>query len=63
LGVGVTGRVARDKDQDHVVHIALASRGGTEHLEQKWPFALRYIENRMTKTALAEIRKYVLSKG
>ena len=63
LGVGVTGRVARDKDQDHVVHIALASRGGTEHLEQKWPFALRYIENRMTKTALAEIRKYVLSQG
>jgi nicotinamide-nucleotide amidase len=63
LGVGVTGQVAQDKDQDHVAYIALASRGETEHLEQKWPFALRYIENRMTKTALAQIRKYVLRKG
>jgi len=63
LGVGVTGQVAQAKDQDHVVHIALAFRGGTEHLEQKWPFALRYIDCRMTKTALAEIRKYILSKA
>jgi nicotinamide-nucleotide amidase len=63
LGVGVTGKVAQDKDQDHVAYIALASPGGTADLEQKWPFALRYIENRMTKTALAQIRKYLMSKG
>jgi nicotinamide-nucleotide amidase len=63
LGVGVTGQVAQGKEQDHVVHIALASRDGVQDLEQKWPFALRYIENRMTKTVLAEIRKYVLGKG
>ena len=60
LGLGVTGRVAREKDQDHVAFIALASPGGTETLEQKWPFALQYIENRMTKTALAQIRKHLL---
>ena len=63
LGLGVTGRVARDKDQDHVAFIALASPGGTETLEQKWPFALQYIENRMTKTALAQIRKHLLTQG
>ena len=63
LGLGVTGRVARDKDQDHVAFIALASPGGTETLEQKWPFALQYIENRMTKTALAQIRKHLLMQG
>jgi nicotinamide-nucleotide amidase len=63
LGLGVTGQVAREKGQDHVVFIALASPGGTETLEQKWPFALQYIENRMTKTALAQIRKHLLPQG
>jgi nicotinamide-nucleotide amidase len=60
LGIGVTGRVGQDKSHDHVVYIALASSRGTDLLEQKWPFALRYTENRMTKTALAQIRKYLL---
>ena len=61
VGVGVTGRVGQGKSQDHVVYIALASPHGTDLLEQKWPFALRYTENRMTKTALAQIRKYLLN--
>jgi competence/damage-inducible protein CinA-like protein len=60
VGVGVTGRAGQDKSHDHVVYIALASPRGTDLLEQKWPFALRYTENRMTKTALAQIRKYLL---
>ena len=63
LGVGVTGRVAQDSSQAHVAHIALASPTGTEHLEQTWPFALRFVENRTTKTALALIRKYVLNRA
>lgn len=62
LGVGVTGRVAQDKTQDHVAHIALASLEGTKVLEQQWPFAMRYIENRMTKTALALLRRYLLKR-
>jgi len=40
----------------------LASPHGTDQLEQRWPFALRYTENRMTKTALAQIRKYLLNE-
>lgn len=60
LGLGVTGKVAQQKEQDHVACIALASADGTELAEQKWPFALRYIENRVTKTALAQIRKHLL---
>jgi len=63
LGLGVTGKVAEHKEQDHVACIALASPTGTEVLEQKWPFALRYVENRVTKTALAEIRKYLVRRG
>ena len=60
LGVGVTGRVGQDKSQDHVAYIALASPHGTAQLEQKWPYALRYTENRMTKTVLAQIRRHLL---
>ena len=63
LSLGVTGKVAKHKEQDHVACIALASPTGTEVLEQKWPFALRYVENRVTKTALAEIRKYLVRRG
>jgi nicotinamide-nucleotide amidase len=61
VGVGVAGRVGQDKSQDHVAYMALASPHGTDLLEQKWPFALRYTENRMTKTALAQLRKYLLN--
>ncbi len=62
LGLGVTGQVARDKTQDHTAYIALATPQGTEELEQRWPFALRFIENRITKMALAQVRKYILSR-
>lgn len=60
LAVGVCGQAAKDKSQDHLLFTAIASAGGTKSLEQKWPFALRFIENRMTKTALDQIRKAVL---
>jgi nicotinamide-nucleotide amidase len=60
LGVGVTGRVGQDKGQDHVTYSALASPRGTDQMEQRWPFALRFTESRMTKTALAQIRRYLL---
>ncbi len=61
LGLGLTGRVGKEKGQDHMIHIALAHAGGTESLEQRWPLAMRFIENRMTKMALARVRKYLLS--
>jgi len=60
LGLGLTGRVGKEKGQDHLVHIALAHSRGTEVLEQRWPFAMRFIENRMTKMALTQLRKYLL---
>ena len=60
VGLGISGQVAQDKSQDHVLYAAMASDSGTTSLEQKWPFALRFIENRMTKTALDQIRKMVL---
>jgi nicotinamide-nucleotide amidase len=62
LGLGVTGRAGGEKGQDHLAYIALAHSGGTESTEQRWPFAMRYIENRMTKMALAQIRKYLLNR-
>jgi nicotinamide-nucleotide amidase len=62
LGLGVTGRAGVGKGQDHLAYIALAHSGGTEGTEQRWPFAMRYIENRMTKAALAQIRKYILNR-
>ncbi len=62
LGLGLTGRVGKEKGQDHLIHIALAHAGGTDELEQRWPFAMRFIENRMTKMALAQVRKYLLSE-
>jgi nicotinamide-nucleotide amidase len=62
LGLGLTGRTGREKGQDHLIYIALAHPQGTECLEQRWPFAMRFIENRMTKMALAQIRRYILSR-
>jgi nicotinamide-nucleotide amidase len=63
LGIGVTGKVAQQKEQDHRACIALASPDGTEVVEQQWPYALRYVENRVTKAALAQIRGYLLRRG
>ncbi|MBP1724047.1 MAG: competence/damage-inducible protein cinA [Deltaproteobacteria bacterium] len=60
LGLGLAGRVGKEKGQDHQVHIALAHDRGTDVLEQRWPFAMRFIENRMTKMALQQVRKYLL---
>jgi nicotinamide-nucleotide amidase len=63
LGLALTGEAGRDKTQDHVVHIALANAQGTEYLEQRWPHAMRFIENRMTKMALAQVRTHLLESG
>jgi nicotinamide-nucleotide amidase len=60
VGLGISGLVAQDKSQDHVLFVAMASDTGTTSLELRWPFALRFIENRMTKTALDQIRKTIL---
>jgi nicotinamide-nucleotide amidase len=60
LGLSLTGQAGKEKGQDHVAFIALAHLGGTETIEQRWPFAMRFIENRMTKMALAQVRKYLL---
>jgi nicotinamide-nucleotide amidase len=60
LGLGLTGRAGKERGQDHLIHIALAHGRGTDFLEQRWPFAMQFIENRMTKMALAQVRKYLL---
>ena len=62
LGLALAGQAARDKTQDHVVQIALAHAAGIESLEQRWPHALRFVENRSTKMALAQVRKYILDR-
>jgi nicotinamide mononucleotide (NMN) deamidase PncC len=62
LGLALTGEAGREKTQDHVVHIALAHAQGIESLEQRWPHAMRFIENRMTKMALAQVRTYILDR-
>jgi len=62
LGLALTGRAAREKSQDHIVQIALAHPEGIETLEQRWPHAMRFIENRTTKLALAQVRKYILER-
>lgn len=59
LGIGIAGRVGKGKEQDHVIHIALAHSGETNCIEQRWPSAMRFIENRMTKMALAQVRKHL----
>jgi nicotinamide-nucleotide amidase len=63
LGLGLTGRAGQTKEQDHLVYIALAHSGGTECREQRWPLAMRFIENRATKTALALVRKHLLNRA
>lgn len=62
LGLALTGRAARDKSQDHIVQIALAHSGETDSLEQRWPHAMRFVENRTTKLALSQVRKYILER-
>jgi nicotinamide-nucleotide amidase len=62
LGLGVVGQVGQGKVRDHLCHIALAHAGGIDCQEQRWPSARRYIENMMTKVALAEVRKYLLHR-
>lgn len=59
LGLSIVGQIAKKKEENHVANIALAHAAGTECLEQRWPFAMRYIENRLTKMALEQVRKYL----
>jgi nicotinamide-nucleotide amidase len=61
LGLALTGQSSKGKKQDHLAFIALAHAHGTDLIEQRWPFAMRFIENRMTKMALAQVRKYLLT--
>ena len=63
LGLGLTGQAGKEKGQDHLIYIALAHSQGTDCLEQRWPFAMRFIENRMTKMALSQVRQYLLKSG
>jgi len=63
LGLGITGRQEKEKDQDHLVYIALAHPLRTDCLEQRWPSAMRFIESRMTKMALARVRQYLIQQG
>jgi len=56
FGLGITGLTGEGKNRDHLIFIALASFKPTECLEQRWPSAMRFIENRMTKTALSLVR-------
>jgi nicotinamide-nucleotide amidase len=62
LGLALSGQAAQEKSQDHVVQIALAHAGGTDSLEQRWPHALRFVENRSTKMALAQVRTHILGQ-
>jgi nicotinamide-nucleotide amidase len=57
LGLGITGLTGEGKIRDHLIYIALASSEPTECLEQRWPAAMGFIENRMTKMALSLIMK------
>lgn len=59
LGLSIVGQIAKKKEENHLAAIALAHAAGTECLEQRWPFAMRYIENRLTKMALDQVRKYL----
>jgi nicotinamide-nucleotide amidase len=61
LGLAITGRASEEKGRDHEIHIALASAGKTKCIEQQWPARMRYIENRMTKLALDQVKKHLLS--
>jgi len=40
----------------------VAHPDGIATLEQRWPHAMRFIENRTTKLALAQVRKYILER-
>ncbi|OHE21461.1 MAG: hypothetical protein A2Z43_05285 [Syntrophobacterales bacterium RBG_19FT_COMBO_59_10] len=60
LGLGITGQVGKGKGQDHLIYMALADRETTNCVEQRWPSAMGFIENRMTKMALAQVRNRLL---
>jgi len=62
LGLGITGRAGKAKGEDHLIYIALADQGTTTCVEQRWPMAMRFIENRMTKAALSQVMKRVTRK-
>jgi nicotinamide-nucleotide amidase len=59
LGLAMTGLAGAGKERDSLIYCALAHAGGTDCIEQRWPSAMRFIENRMTKTALSQVRTYL----
>jgi len=63
LGLAVTGQAGKGKELDHLIYIALAHSGATKCIEQRWPSAMGFIENRMTKMALAQVRKHLSEAG
>jgi nicotinamide-nucleotide amidase len=62
IGLGITGKAGREKEEDHQIYIALAHAEGTDSVEERWPFSMRYIENRATKMAMAKLRSYILKR-
>jgi len=60
LGLCLTGLAARKKEEDHQIYIALADSLRTESWSQRFPFTMRFIENRITKLTLEQVRKYLL---
>lgn len=60
LGLGIVGQVAQHREENHSATVALAHAVRTECWQQSWPFAMRYVENRVTKMALEQVRRYLL---
>jgi nicotinamide mononucleotide (NMN) deamidase PncC len=60
LGLCLTGLAAGKKEEDHQIYIALADSLRTESLSQRFPFTMRFIENRITKLTLEQVRKYLV---
>jgi nicotinamide-nucleotide amidase len=60
LGLGITGHVGKEKNESHLAFVALACPDTTDCIEQRWSSALRFIENRVTKMALSQVRKVLL---
>lgn len=60
LGLCLTGLAAGKKEEDHQIYIAVADSLRTESWSQRFPFTMRFIENRITKLTLEQVRKYLL---
>ena len=60
LGLCLTGSAAKKKEEDHQIYIALADSIRTESWSQRFPFTMRFVENRISKLTLEQVRKYLL---